>query len=155
MEQEIVIRLIVCVCFFFVFFLVAEAYTQQGRANSRRLRPDWAARPALMSRAAHAVESKAVVRLEVAVRQSDAVMRAWAESLAMSSNMPSIFLTASLPWRFAALLPSLSTAHSLTVPVVRLGRNCTSHSARLCVAIRHQRTPSHSGYTRWPCSYLP
>jgi hypothetical protein len=44
-----------------------EAYTQQGRAHSRRLHPDWAARRALMSRAAHAVESKAVVRTEVAV----------------------------------------------------------------------------------------
>jgi hypothetical protein len=43
-----------------VFFLVEEAYTQQGRAHIRRLHPDWAARPALMSRAAHAVESKAV-----------------------------------------------------------------------------------------------
>ena len=53
-------------CFFF-FFLVGEAYTQQGRAHIRRLHPDWAARPALMSRAAHAVESKAVVRIEVAV----------------------------------------------------------------------------------------
>jgi hypothetical protein len=47
-------------------FLVEEAYTQQGRAHIRRLHPDWAARPALMSRAAHAVESKAVVRIEVA-----------------------------------------------------------------------------------------
>jgi hypothetical protein len=44
-----------------------EAYTQQGRAHSRRLHLDWAARPALTGRAAHAVESKAVVRLEVAV----------------------------------------------------------------------------------------
>jgi hypothetical protein len=43
------------------------AYTQQGRAHSRRLHPAEAARPALMSRAAHAVESKAVVRIEVAV----------------------------------------------------------------------------------------
>jgi hypothetical protein len=43
------------------FFLVEEAYTQQGRAHIRRLHPDWAARPALLSRAAHAVESKAVV----------------------------------------------------------------------------------------------
>jgi hypothetical protein len=50
-----------------LFFLVGEAYTQQGRAHIRRLRPDWAARPYLMSpmrRAAHAVESKAVVRIE-------------------------------------------------------------------------------------------
>ena len=47
--------------------MVEEAYTQQGRAQSRRLHPDWAARPALMSRAANAVESKAVVRIEVAV----------------------------------------------------------------------------------------
>jgi hypothetical protein len=38
---------------------VEGAYTQQGRAHIRRLHPDWAARPALMSRAAHAVESKA------------------------------------------------------------------------------------------------
>jgi hypothetical protein len=29
------------------------AYTQQGRAHIRRLHPDWAARPAPMSRAAH------------------------------------------------------------------------------------------------------
>ena len=29
---------------------VEGAYTQQGRAHIRRLRPDWAARPALMSR---------------------------------------------------------------------------------------------------------
>jgi hypothetical protein len=36
--------------------VVEEAYTQQGRAHIRRLHPDWAARPALMSRAAHAVE---------------------------------------------------------------------------------------------------
>jgi hypothetical protein len=43
------------------------AYTQQGRAHIRRLHPDWGARPALMSRAAHAAESKAVVRIEVAV----------------------------------------------------------------------------------------
>jgi hypothetical protein len=50
------------------FFLVEEAYyTPQGRAHSRRLHLDWATRPALMSRAAHAVESKAVVRIEVAV----------------------------------------------------------------------------------------
>jgi hypothetical protein len=41
-------------------------YTQQGRAHIRRLHTDWAARPALMRRAAHAVESKAVVRIEVA-----------------------------------------------------------------------------------------
>jgi hypothetical protein len=53
--------------FFSFFFWVEEAYTQQGRAHIRRLHPDWAARPALMSRAAHAVESKAVVRIEVAV----------------------------------------------------------------------------------------
>jgi hypothetical protein len=33
-----------------LFFLVEEAYTQQGRARIRRLHPDWAARPALMSR---------------------------------------------------------------------------------------------------------
>jgi hypothetical protein len=46
---------------------VEEAYTQQGRAHIRRLHPDWAARSALMRRAAHAVESKAVVRIEVAV----------------------------------------------------------------------------------------
>jgi hypothetical protein len=39
-------------------FAVEGAYTQQGRAHIRRLHPDWAARPALMSRAAHAVESK-------------------------------------------------------------------------------------------------
>jgi hypothetical protein len=39
-----------------LFFLVEEAYTQQGRAHIRRLRPDWAARPALLRRAAHAVE---------------------------------------------------------------------------------------------------
>jgi hypothetical protein len=45
------------------FVLVEGAYTQQGRAYSRRLHPDRAARPALMSRAAHAVESKAVVLL--------------------------------------------------------------------------------------------
>jgi hypothetical protein len=47
--------------------MVEGAYTQQGRAHSRRLHPPGAARPALMSRAAHAVESKAVVRIEVAV----------------------------------------------------------------------------------------
>jgi hypothetical protein len=46
---------------------VEGAYTQQGRAHIRRLHPDWAARPALLSRAAHAVENKAVVRIEVAV----------------------------------------------------------------------------------------
>jgi hypothetical protein len=46
---------------------VEEAYTQQGRAHSRRLHPPEAARPALMSRAAHVVESKAMVRIEVAV----------------------------------------------------------------------------------------
>jgi hypothetical protein len=41
---------------------------QQGRAQSRRLHPgDRAARPALMDRAAHAVESKAVVRIKAAV----------------------------------------------------------------------------------------
>ena len=48
--------------------MAEEACTQQGRAHIRRLHPDWTARPALMSRAAHAVESKAVVRIEVAVR---------------------------------------------------------------------------------------
>ena len=37
------------------FFLVERAYTQQGHAHSRRLRPSEAARPALMSRAAHAL----------------------------------------------------------------------------------------------------
>jgi hypothetical protein len=47
---------------------VEGAYAQQGRAHIRRLHPDEAARPALMRRAAHAaVESKAVVRIEVAV----------------------------------------------------------------------------------------
>jgi hypothetical protein len=34
--------------------------TQQGRAHSRRPHPDWAARPAPMSRAARAAESKPV-----------------------------------------------------------------------------------------------
>jgi hypothetical protein len=48
-------------------FLVEEAYTQQGRAHIRRPHPDWAVRPALMSRAAHAVESKAVVRTAVRI----------------------------------------------------------------------------------------
>jgi hypothetical protein len=38
-----------------------------ARAHIRRPRPDWAARPALMRRAAHAVASKVVVRTEVAV----------------------------------------------------------------------------------------
>jgi hypothetical protein len=52
-------------------FLVEGAYTQQGRARIRRLHPDWAARPALMGRAAHAVESKAVVRIKVAVSPRD------------------------------------------------------------------------------------
>jgi uncharacterized membrane protein YgcG len=41
--------------------------THSKGAHSRRLHPDWAARPALMTRAAHAAESKAVVRIEVAV----------------------------------------------------------------------------------------
>jgi hypothetical protein len=41
---------------------------EQGGAHSRRLHPSEAARPALMSRAAHAVESKAVVHIEVAVQ---------------------------------------------------------------------------------------
>jgi hypothetical protein len=49
-----------------LFFLAEGAYAKQGRARIRRLRPDGAARPALMSRAAHAVESKAVVLIEVA-----------------------------------------------------------------------------------------
>jgi hypothetical protein len=40
------------------------AYTQQGRARSRRPHPPGTARPALVIRAAHAVESKAVVRIE-------------------------------------------------------------------------------------------
>jgi hypothetical protein len=41
------------------FFGGGGLYTQQGRAQSRRLHPDWAARPALiMSRAAHAVGSR-------------------------------------------------------------------------------------------------
>jgi hypothetical protein len=35
------------------FFLVEGAYTQQGRARIRRLRPDEAARPALMRVAAN------------------------------------------------------------------------------------------------------
>jgi hypothetical protein len=52
------------------FYFVEEAYTQQGRAHIRRLHPGWAARPALMGRPAHAVESKAVVRIEVAVSPS-------------------------------------------------------------------------------------
>jgi hypothetical protein len=34
-----------------IYFLVEEAYTQQGRAHIRRLHPDEAARPALMRRA--------------------------------------------------------------------------------------------------------
>jgi hypothetical protein len=38
-----------------------------ARKHIRRLHPGWAARPTLMRRAAHAVESKAVVRIEVAV----------------------------------------------------------------------------------------
>jgi hypothetical protein len=42
-------------------------YAQQGRAKIRRLRPSGADRPARMSRAAHAVENKALVRIEVAV----------------------------------------------------------------------------------------
>jgi hypothetical protein len=49
------------------FFLVEEAYTQQGRAHICHIRTDKAARPALMRRAAHAVGSKAVVRIKVAV----------------------------------------------------------------------------------------
>jgi hypothetical protein len=51
------------------FFLV-ELIRSKGarrRAHSRRLHPDWAACPALMSRAVHAVESFIVVRTEVAV----------------------------------------------------------------------------------------
>jgi hypothetical protein len=52
-----------------LFWVVEAAYTQQGRAHIRRLRPDWAERPALVSRAAHAVESKAVVvRIEAKSR---------------------------------------------------------------------------------------
>jgi hypothetical protein len=39
---------------------------EEGRAQIRRLHPGEAARPALMRRAAHAVGSKAVVRIEVA-----------------------------------------------------------------------------------------
>jgi hypothetical protein len=35
--------------FFFFFFLVEEAYTQQGRAHIRRLHPDWAAGPAVVT----------------------------------------------------------------------------------------------------------
>jgi hypothetical protein len=50
-----------------VWVFVGEAYSQQGRAHSPRPRPDGAARAALMSWAAHAVESKAEVRTEVAV----------------------------------------------------------------------------------------
>jgi hypothetical protein len=38
-----------------------------GARHSRRLHSSEAARPALMSRAAHAVGSKAVVRIEIAV----------------------------------------------------------------------------------------
>jgi hypothetical protein len=50
----------------FVFFLGGRLiYTHS--ACSRRLHPDEAARPAPMSRTAHAVESKAVVRIKVAV----------------------------------------------------------------------------------------
>jgi hypothetical protein len=45
-----------------IFFCLGVGGLKQGR-----LRPDWAARPALMRRAAHAVESKAAVRIEVAV----------------------------------------------------------------------------------------
>jgi hypothetical protein len=51
-----------------LLFLLGRAYyTQQGCAHIRRPHPNQAARPALMRRAAHAVESKAVVRIEVAV----------------------------------------------------------------------------------------
>jgi hypothetical protein len=53
-----------CNNWYVFFFLVEEAYTQQWRAHIRRLHPDWAARPALMSRAAHAVKNKAVVRIK-------------------------------------------------------------------------------------------
>jgi hypothetical protein len=42
-------------------------HSKGARTDSRRLHPSEATRPALMSRAAHAVESKAVVRIEVAV----------------------------------------------------------------------------------------
>jgi hypothetical protein len=44
----------------FSFFFGVGAHAQQGRAHSRRLHPSGAACPALMSRATHAVESKAV-----------------------------------------------------------------------------------------------
>jgi hypothetical protein len=59
---------------------VEGAYTQQGRAHIRHLPPSGAARPALMSRAAHAaLESKAVVRIEVAVSPRPAcLVHAWA-----------------------------------------------------------------------------
>jgi hypothetical protein len=51
------------------FFGGGGLYTHSkgARTAAGRLHPSEAARPALMSRAAHAVESKAVVRIEVAV----------------------------------------------------------------------------------------
>jgi hypothetical protein len=59
----------------FIYFLVEDAYTQQGRAHTRRLHPDWAARPALMRRAAHAVESDfglIMLKMRIQTRQPDA-----------------------------------------------------------------------------------
>jgi hypothetical protein len=52
----------------FELFFGGGGLAQQGRAHSRRLHSAETAPPALMGRAAHSVEAKAVVRIEVAVR---------------------------------------------------------------------------------------
>jgi hypothetical protein len=54
-------------CFWLHCWLRLCTCTQQGRARSRRLHTGEAARPPPMRRVAYAVESKAVVRTEVAV----------------------------------------------------------------------------------------
>jgi hypothetical protein len=70
-------------------YLLVIFYTQQERAHSRRLHPSEAARPALMSRAAHAVESKAVVRIEVAVSPRRCLGAAlWSSSCASRRPTP-------------------------------------------------------------------
>ena len=50
-------------------------------AHTRLPHPDWAARPALMRREAHAVESKAVVRIEVFVPPQPQFARYWLLSI--------------------------------------------------------------------------
>jgi hypothetical protein len=83
---------------------VEEAYTQQGRAHSRIPHPDEAARPAVMSRAAHADYTPSKAKPWSASKSPSAHALAWAAALWSSSCASFYYLfdwpgTAPPSWR--------------------------------------------------------